>query len=396
MTIASRMNQIILKLTAAFVFASMVLSAQNSQFPTAWTQLFDDTLGTPCSGCKLYTYQAGGTTPEVTYTTANGSTPNANPVVLDSAGAANVWTVPGVSYRLDLYSALGVLIRSVDHIPGGSLVGSSSVNANYVYAGPTSGSATTPTFRALTSADLGALSTACTNQFLVSVSSCVTAVLASAQFANQGTTVTVAHGNASGNPSWGSVVGADFGSSIAARTALVRAAATAGAPAFGTTVDALAYQVAEIPNIVYVTTDFTTASTSLTLITGLTWTIPASTALNVPFTCNFVYNQATAAGGISFGIQDVTVSPTNIAAEGIVQTNTGAYDGGVLVGLNSTTATTIVTATPSATGTDYTAQVTGFIQAPSNASASAIDIMVDTGNASDSVTVRQGSYCRTN
>ena len=38
----------------------------------------------------------------------------------------------------------------------------------------------------------------------------ITLDLASADFANQGTTIKVLHGNASGNPSWGSVVGNDI------------------------------------------------------------------------------------------------------------------------------------------------------------------------------------------
>ena len=60
------------------------------------------------------------------------------------------------------------------------------------------------------SADLNITTTSCTNQFVTALSSgavgtCTTATLASAQFANQGTTTTVLHGNASGNPSFGSV-----------------------------------------------------------------------------------------------------------------------------------------------------------------------------------------------
>lgn len=50
---------------------------------------------------------------------------------------------------------------------------------NLVFAGPLTGAAATPTFRSL--------------------------VLASADFANQGTVHQVLHGNASGNPSWGAV-----------------------------------------------------------------------------------------------------------------------------------------------------------------------------------------------
>lgn len=52
----------------------------------------------------------------------------------------------------------------------------------------------------------GASTLTCTNQFLTSngtLYSCVTATLASAQFANQGTTSQVLIGNAAGNPSWG-------------------------------------------------------------------------------------------------------------------------------------------------------------------------------------------------
>lgn len=47
------------------------------------------------------------------------------------------------------------------------------------------------------------------------VTSGTAAVLASADFANQGTTTNVLHGNAAGNPSWGAVTGADFGNQVA-------------------------------------------------------------------------------------------------------------------------------------------------------------------------------------
>lgn len=67
-----------------------------------------------------------------------------------------------------------------------------------------------PSFGAVVSADLNITTTSCTNQFVTAISAggvgtCTTNVLASAQHANQGTTTTVLHGNASGNPSWGAV-----------------------------------------------------------------------------------------------------------------------------------------------------------------------------------------------
>jgi hypothetical protein len=372
------------------------LRAQEVPTPTAQIQYFDNS-GVVCSGCLLYTYAAGGTTPQNTYTSASGASANANPVVLDSAGRANVWTTPGLAYRFDLYTSGSVLLWSVDHIPGGTLAGSSTTTANYVFAGPASGSPATPGFRALVAADFAALSASCINQFLTSVTGCASPVLAGPQFANQGTTTTVAHGNASGNPSWGPSVGADFGSSITARSGLGNNTASAAAAGFGTTEDRLAYQVAEIPSFVRVATDFTTtSSTSLQTITGLSWTIPANTALNVPFICELTYNQATGNAAVAFGIQDVTVSPTNIGAQGYISTSSTAATNGVLVALASTTATAIVSATPGATGTDYAAEVSGLIEAPSNASSTSINIMVSTATAGDAVTVRRGSFCRLN
>ena len=47
--------------------------------------------GVALSGGKLYTYTAGTTTPKATYSDAALTTPNANPVVLDTNGEAVVW-----------------------------------------------------------------------------------------------------------------------------------------------------------------------------------------------------------------------------------------------------------------------------------------------------------------
>lgn len=103
-----------------------------------------DANGNPIAlGC-LYTYAAGGTTPKTTYTTAAGSggASNANPVVLDSAGRANVWLGSG-SYRFDMYSAgciaTGSLLWSIDNVPGfgpsggGSAIGGSGSAGQCAY-----------------------------------------------------------------------------------------------------------------------------------------------------------------------------------------------------------------------------------------------------------------------
>lgn len=357
-----------------------ILFAQQTALPTAKAAFYDNS-GAPCAGCLLHTYIAGGTTPQATYTTSNGATPNANPIVLDSAGRADIWTTPGVSYRFDLYTAGAVLLWSVDNIPGGSLAGQSTVTANYVFAGPTTGAAAAPDFRALVLADLptGILLTA-------------------SNFGSQGTTTTLLHGNAGGVLAFSNVTPSDFGGAIAARTALANATAAAATPSMSTTVDVLAYQVAEIPAFARVSTDFTTSGvgTALENITGLGFTIPASTALNVPFYCRLIYHQNVANVAVAFGLQDVTVSPTNIAASGTIYTSATVLAAANLPALATTSATAIVSGTPSAITTNWNAEISGMIEAPSNASSSAINFMVSTATAADTVTVLRGSYCRLN
>lgn len=73
--------------------------------------------GTPLVGGKLYAYAAGTTTPLATYTDAAGTTPNANPVILNSRGEASVWF--GTSqYKLKLTDANDVEIWTVDNMNG--------------------------------------------------------------------------------------------------------------------------------------------------------------------------------------------------------------------------------------------------------------------------------------
>ena len=76
---------------------------------------FFDAAGVPLVGGKLYSYQAGTTTPLATYTSQNGVTPNTNPIILDSRGEANVW-LGAASYKLALYTATDVLVWTVDGI----------------------------------------------------------------------------------------------------------------------------------------------------------------------------------------------------------------------------------------------------------------------------------------
>jgi hypothetical protein len=91
--------------------------------------------GVILSGGKLYTYAAGTTTPQTTYTSSSGVTAHTNPIILDSAGrvpGGEIW-LTAVSYKFALYTSTDVLIATYDNIRG---FGSTSV-INYTGNGST-------------------------------------------------------------------------------------------------------------------------------------------------------------------------------------------------------------------------------------------------------------------
>lgn len=84
-------------------------------------QFFDNN-GVPLSGGKLYTYAAGTTTPETTYTSSSGATPNANPIILNAAGRLSgsneIWLTESVTYKFVLATSTDVVLWTYDNIPG--------------------------------------------------------------------------------------------------------------------------------------------------------------------------------------------------------------------------------------------------------------------------------------
>lgn len=78
---------------------------------------FFDANGAPLAGGKLYTYAAGTTTPQTTYTDSTGVSANTNPIILDSRGEASVWLDTPL-YKMALYDSTNVLIWTVDNIGG--------------------------------------------------------------------------------------------------------------------------------------------------------------------------------------------------------------------------------------------------------------------------------------
>lgn len=80
---------------------------------------FDGIAGIPLVGGKLYTYAAGTTAPKATYSDANGTVPQANPIVLNARGEPASAVFWRGSYYVELFDALGNLIYSVDNYQPG-------------------------------------------------------------------------------------------------------------------------------------------------------------------------------------------------------------------------------------------------------------------------------------
>ena len=91
-----------------------------SAFGGVGWQFFDNN-GVPLAGGLIYTYAAGTTTPQTTYTTSAGTIAHANPIVLDSAGrvpGGQIWLL-FAAYKFALKTSLFVLIATYDNITSG-------------------------------------------------------------------------------------------------------------------------------------------------------------------------------------------------------------------------------------------------------------------------------------
>ncbi len=85
-------------------------------------QRFYDNNGNPLYLGTLTTYAAGTVTPIATYTDSTGSTPNANPIVLNTRGECDCWVLPNVSYKFQLKDSAGNLIWTIDNVVNSQLI----------------------------------------------------------------------------------------------------------------------------------------------------------------------------------------------------------------------------------------------------------------------------------
>jgi len=121
-----------------------------SILPLAKTQ-FSDSQGVPLAGGSVGYYVPATLTPKQTWQDAAQSVPNTTPIVtLDGAGEALIWG--SGAYRQIVKDSVGNLIW--DQVVQDASLAFGTPAANLVLAGPGSGPAAAPTFRALVDADL--------------------------------------------------------------------------------------------------------------------------------------------------------------------------------------------------------------------------------------------------
>jgi hypothetical protein len=107
-----------------------------SIFGGVGAQFFDNN-GNVLSGGKIYTYEAGTTTPLATYTSSTGVTAHTNPIVLDSAGrvpGGEIWNALRL-YKFVLKTSAEVTIATYDNV--GSSFNATAIIANFTGNGST-------------------------------------------------------------------------------------------------------------------------------------------------------------------------------------------------------------------------------------------------------------------
>jgi len=76
--------------------------------------------GLPLNAGKIYTYQAGSTTPLATYTDSSGLIANTNPIILGTDGRppSTIWLTEGFFYKFVLKDSSDVTIQTYDNLYG--------------------------------------------------------------------------------------------------------------------------------------------------------------------------------------------------------------------------------------------------------------------------------------
>lgn len=107
-----------------------------SVFGGVGAQFFDNS-GNPLTGGKIFSYEAGTTTPLATYTSSSGNTAHTNPIILDAAGrvpGGEIWVELRL-YKFVLKTSTDVTIATYDNV--GSSFNAAAIIANFTGNGST-------------------------------------------------------------------------------------------------------------------------------------------------------------------------------------------------------------------------------------------------------------------
>jgi len=107
-----------------------------SIFGGVGAQFFDNN-GVILTGGKIFTYEAGTTTPLATYTSSTGNTAHTNPIILDAAGrvpSGEIWNALQL-YKFVLKTSTDVTLATYDNV--GSSFNATAIIANFTGNGST-------------------------------------------------------------------------------------------------------------------------------------------------------------------------------------------------------------------------------------------------------------------
>src|SRR5579863_173079 len=107
------------------LFAASALAQTVFPFQGLGNAQFFDNNGAPLTGGVLYSYQAGTSTQQATYTDSTGTTLNPNPIPFGSGARVQIWLSSGAFYKFVLClqndgpsCAPADVLFSVDQVPG--------------------------------------------------------------------------------------------------------------------------------------------------------------------------------------------------------------------------------------------------------------------------------------
>jgi hypothetical protein len=113
------------------------MSVNLSPFGGVGAQFFNND-GVLLSGGKIYTYLAGTTTPQATYTTSAGNIAHSNPIILNAAAripTGEMWLTQDVSYKFVLADSTDAVIGTFDNVMGINDVNAFDIDYTAPYSG---------------------------------------------------------------------------------------------------------------------------------------------------------------------------------------------------------------------------------------------------------------------